>query len=192
MKIQIAQTKKELNTVYRIVHDAYLSKGYIKAQPDGKFVHSPNIDNNSNTTVFIAKEGQKTIGTCSCTLNQGNNTYIESSFKKECKAIRDEGKKVCEIWRVATRDNNVKAVVSLFATIATYAIENDVDTCVIEVNPCHERIYNRLLGFTTVTRKEETNGLKNAPAVMMRLDKQDMRQAFVKSYMKISLSRMSK
>lgn len=163
----------ELDSVYRITHDAYVERGYCQAQPDGRLIHYPHLDRLPETTIFIALQNDEIVGTTSMTIDSPAGLHIDSDFKTECDAVRREGKKLAAGWRIATRSScrSERAVVmALIQETVTKLVEMNVQTSLYTFNPRHERIYQRLLNMRTIARNDGTHGLNNAPAVLMRVD----------------------
>ncbi|MFH1023183.1 MAG: radical SAM protein [Planctomycetota bacterium] len=171
--IRPVQNKEEMDEVYRLTHDAYLERGYCAPQPGGRLVHYPQLDRIPETTVLVALVDGAIVGTNSLTLDGPSGVNADMDFKRECDAIRREGRKVASSWRLATRSfchDERNVVMSLIRETVIRALEMDVRTCVFILNPRHERVYQRLLNMKTVARSGGTAGLQNAPAVFMRCD----------------------
>jgi hypothetical protein len=165
----------ELDEVYRITHDAYLERGYCKAQPDGRLIHYPHLDRIPETRILIALIDGAILGTISWTLDGPQGFHVDSDFKTECDAIRKEGRRLAASWRIATRNScrdERHVVMALIQETLRETLEAGVETTVFTFNPRHERVYQRLLNMTTVARNDGTDGLENAPAVFMRMDRE--------------------
>ena len=67
-----------------------------------------------------------------------------------------------------------RILMALIKETAALATHQGVDTWLFTVNPRHESVYQRLLKMYTVSRKECTQGLTNAPAVLMRADREHL------------------
>ena len=65
-----------------------------------------------------------------------------------------------------------EVVMTLIQETLKSELEAGVATCLFTFNPRHENIYRKLLNMRTVARRENTQGLSNAPAVLMRLDRE--------------------
>jgi hypothetical protein len=76
-------------------------------------------------------------------------------------------------WRIATKRscrNSQRVVKELIRETVKSFIAMGGKTAVFIFYPRHERIYQRLLKMETVARSSGTKGLKDAPAVFMRMD----------------------
>ncbi|WP_419656174.1 hypothetical protein Dvar_52740 [Desulfosarcina variabilis str. Montpellier] len=185
IRVRPVRTSQEMKEVYRIVHDAYLEKGYIKEQPHGKLIHYPHLDGIPETTVLVALDNCKVIGTNSVTFDGLYGMHVDEDFREECNQIRLENRMLAASWRIATRKScrNVrKVVMKLIQKTVDHALMNGVETMLFTFNPRHERIYKRLLNMTTIARDDESvAGLSNAPAVLMRVDKENLPDRWLKT-----------
>ena len=182
LTIRPVQNAMEMDQVYRLTHDAYVWRGYNQPQPDGRLVHYPHLDNIPETTVLIAVEHGRILGTNSITLDGPRGLSVDGDFKFDCDGIRKERRPLAASWRIATREDlrgETRVVMGLIQETVRWGISAGVLTCMFTFNPRHERIYKKLLNLETVARCEETKGLKNAPAVLMRLDLENCPQRWL-------------
>jgi hypothetical protein len=142
--------------------------------PDNRLALYPNLDNIPETRVLIAEEDGRIVGTNSLTLDGPNGLPSDIDFRKECAAIRGEGRRLAGSWRLCTRAgyrDERRIVLDLFAKTVRLTQELGVQTCVFTVLPRHVRIYEKLLNMKLVSKKEAAiKGLQNVPAVLMRCD----------------------
>ncbi|MFC1479119.1 hypothetical protein ACFL6F_00840 [Planctomycetota bacterium] len=184
--IRPVQNSWEMDKVYRIVHDAYLERGYIEKQPDGKLIHYPHLDGIPETTILVALENGEIVGTNSITIDGPFGMHVDEDFKKECDQIRFENRLLASSWRIATKKscrNERKAVMQLIQETVDHALGNGVETMLFTFNPRHERIYKKLLNMITVAKNGgSVTGLSNAPAVLMRVDDKDLPARWLKKF----------
>ncbi len=180
IRLRAAKNKKDLEEIYSLVHDAYVERGYIEPQPDGRLVLYPQLDNIPETTVIIMWDGDRIVGTNTLTLDGPKGLPSDEDFRKECDAIRAEGRKLAGSWRLCTRTgyrDERHIVLELIARTVRLTLQNEVETCVFTIHPRHVDVYRKLLNMTLVSQKEETvRGLQNAPAVFMRCDRETLPQ----------------
>jgi hypothetical protein len=171
-RVRPAKTLQELQEVYRLTHDCYVGSGYAAPHPSGLLLHYPYFDHLSETTVFIALVDGKIAGSISITLDGPNGFSIENEFKAECDAIRAEGRRVAAAWRLVVNESlrDRMIVMDLIRGAVEHVLKNEVGTVLLSINPKHESIYNRCMNMERVTRNSQTQGLSNAPAVLMRAD----------------------
>lgn len=175
--IRPVRNHAEKKMVYRLTHDCYVEKGYAQPQATGELVHYPEIDRSSLTTVFVAIQNGEVIGSVSLTMDGKPGLSVEHDFKDECAEMRQQGRHLAAVWRLVTRHSSNPSrnvIMGLINETVKRAIQQGATTGLFTVNPRHERIYQKLLGMRAVARKEETVGLKNAPAVFLRCDFEEL------------------
>jgi len=174
--IHPVRTSRELDDVHRLVYEVYLRQGYCAPDRSGRLTHYPHLDAAPETTVLAAYEGSRLLGTNSLTLDGPAGLHTDVDFPKECARIRAEGRRLAASWRIVTRPecrDSKRVVCALIqATVDLGFVRRGVQTCLFTFNPRHERVYRRLLNMRTLARRETTTGLLNAPAVLMRLDRE--------------------
>ncbi|MCK6473383.1 MAG: hypothetical protein L6R28_16690 [Planctomycetes bacterium] len=182
--VRPVRSSLELEEVYRLTHDAYVERNYCTPQPDGKLIHYPHLENIPETTVLVALQDGKVMGTVSLTLDGPQGIHADLDFADVARLARSEGRKLGAAWRMATRQTlrgERQVVMALIGEVVSYAFEVfDLDTFLCTFNPRHERIYGRLLGMRTIARNETSEGLENAPAVLMRCDREMVPEKWLK------------
>jgi hypothetical protein len=173
---------QELDAVYHITHDSYAERGYCQPRPERRLIHYPHLDRISETTVLVAILKGQIVGTTSWTLDGPRGLPSDSDFKAECDAVRREGRRLAAGWRIATTSRcraERKVVMTLIHETLRSELDSGVTTCLFTFHPRHENIYRKLLNMRTVARSEGTRGLNNAPAVLMRLDREAVPERWI-------------
>jgi len=176
-EIRPVTTIEQMEAVYRLTHDCYVSKGFAAVQENGLLLHYPEHDVLPETTVLIALQDNLIVGTASLTLSGRDGLTICHDFLEECRAIEKEGRVISAVWRLAIKDScreSRQVLIGLISELLRCGLRSKVNTCLMVVNPRHERVYQRLLNMQVVARKEKTGGLSNAPAVLLRLDRETL------------------
>ena len=149
-----------------LVHKMYATRGYATSMAP---------QDASNLVTLIATDHDETIGTISVRFDSPEGLRAEELFPDEIRALRDEGRHLCEFTKLAM-DHVVKSkrvLASLFHTAYIWAHRlRGYHDLLIEVNPRHVRYYQKMLGFT-VMGPERLNRRVNAPAVLLRLNLDD-------------------
>lgn len=170
MVIRPALSDDDLDQVYRLTHDAYVSLGYIDPQPDGRLRHYPDIDSAPENVVLVAEEDGMIVGTVSVTLDGPAGLHVDHDFRAACDTVRAEGQPVAAVWRIMTAPDrrSTSALVLALIRAATDVLSGfGLDTTLMSFAPHHERAYRRLLDMRTIARTEGTADLRTA-AVLMR------------------------
>lgn len=163
----------EMKMVHRLTHDCYVSKGYAPPQPNGQLNHYPEFDRLAQTTVFVAIQHGEVVGSISMTVDGPEGLTVDGDFKDDCDVMRHAGRKLATAWRLVMKHSmnpSRRILMALIKETAGLATRKGADTWLFTVNPRHESVYHRLLKMYTVSRKEGTHGLANAPAVLLRAD----------------------
>lgn len=172
--IRPTQNEQEMDEVYRLVHDAYLWRGYCTPQPDSRLRHYHHLDEIPETTVLIAIEDGKIVGTNSLTVDGTNGLPVDTDFKHIVDTVRQEKCRLGVSWRMATISryrNDKKLVIALIQETVSLVIRKNIRTMLFTFNPRHEKVYKRILEMKTLSRKtDDVECLQNAPAVLMRWD----------------------
>jgi len=162
--------KTEFDDVYRLAHDCYVAKGYALPRPNYLLIHYPHFDYLEETTIWIAIFKNEIVGSISVTRDSKYGFTIDEDFKAECDLVRAEGRKAGAAWRLvvkpACRDGGT-IVKSLIETAIGAFLSQGGDTFLLEVNPAHERVYERMLNMKVLSRQRSAAGLKEAPAILM-------------------------
>jgi hypothetical protein len=178
-EIRKAATNQELESVYRLTHDAYVEMKYAKPQPDGRLIHYPQLENIPETTVMIADSGSRVLGTLSITVDGPMGLNTDRDFPKHTREIRSQTNMLAACWRMVTCKDcrHKKSIIKdLLKESLKYIFRQlEIDTLLFTVNPSHERVYQLLFGCETIAhRTKSIDGLENAPAVLMRLDNKNV------------------
>lgn len=163
-----------MDEVYKLVHDAYLWRGYCAPQSDGRLRHYPHLDGITETTVIIGIDNGEIVGTVAYTDDGVNGLHVDDDYKAIVDTIRREERKLGSSWRIATkRDYRSEhgLVNALLEAVIHHWIDKRVETVLFTFNPRHEKVYARLWNLTAIGRSDGTVlGLENAPSVLMRWD----------------------
>ena len=171
--VRPAQGREDLESVYRLVHDAYVEQGYIEAQPDGRLLHNSDLDNIPETVVLLVEVDKHLLGTVSLTVDGQFGLPVDKDFKATCDVVRNDGRALAGVWRLVTRHGYVderRLVMSLIGEVVRQAIEGGVQTCLCAVNTKHEHFYKRLLNMQAIAYCRAVKRFHNVPGVCMRCD----------------------
>lgn len=163
---------QELDAVHRLIHDAYVERGYIEPRPDGRLRHYPDIEAAPENMVLVAIDGGSIVGTVSVTLDGPAGFNVDHDFRGTCDAVRAEGFPVGAVWRLVTdphRRATPSLVSELFRCTTSVFIKGGIATILCMVAPRHERAYERLLGSQTIGRTAGIDGEVTTPVVLLRM-----------------------
>jgi len=177
--------QNELDLVYKLTYEEYLRQGYIIENPNKSLSLYPHLDNILETTVIGCFDHNKLLGTISWTLDGPNKLHTDIDFPKETEKVRQEGRILAASWRIIT-DHNYRHKISVVSSLILATIEEmmigNVQTALFTFNPKHERVYRRILNMKTLARHDGTiHGMDNAPAVLMRLDIENLHPKWIQN-----------
>jgi hypothetical protein len=179
VKIRPIKSQDELEQVYCLTHDLYVVEGYCKPKPDRRLIHYPHLDGIQETTVFVAVEDGKVIGSNSLTVDgpHGLHVDMDDEYRDKVKQIRDECRanawNLGSSWRivVSSLSHNVKAVLGLIGITVEHIYMHKLHRVLYNFHPRHARFYNLILGLETLAEGTcGADGLSHPPSVLMVSD----------------------
>lgn len=175
LELKIAETQEELEDCFRILHDSYVSAGFMKPDPSGLRVTIYHAL--PTTTTLCAKWDGKVVGTISIIREGVFGFPLQSVF--DLTAVRAKGGRITEVSSLAVdpryRGIGGQVLFPLMKFMREYARDYfDTRHLVIAVNPNRIEMYEGLLAFTRLQACEVDNYdfANGAPAVGATLDLQ--------------------
>jgi hypothetical protein len=175
--VRPAANIRELEEVYRLTHECYVAQSYVDQQPNGLLLHYPEFDVVPETTVLVATHQGEIVGSVSYTVAGTNGLTIGQDFREECLQMEKEGRSLCAIWRLVVKKSHRasrQVVFGLISEATRRLLNTPMNTFLFVVNPAHKRVYERLLNMRVAGTRELTDGLYNAPAVLLRGDRETL------------------
>lgn len=163
-KIKAADSESKRNLVSALLKHRYAWRGYrVGNLPASQAEHRFTL---------AAIEHQQTIGTITVAFDGPDKLAADSTFPDEVQTLRDQGLRLCEFTKLAidptVGTKRVLAALFHVAYIIAHRMRN-ADVLLIEVNPRHQRYYERMLGLQ-VLGPSRLNRSVNAPAVLLTAD----------------------
>jgi hypothetical protein len=161
-KIRLAHSNERVNSASMLVQRKYASRGY----------EASSFQKDPDRITLVAFQDDKVIGTLTLGLDSSKPLLVEELYQCEIDSLRAEGRKVCELTKLAVdkTHGSKRVLASLFHIAYIYGrvMQGHTDV-VIEVNPRHVAFYKRMLGFKEFG-PERLCSRVNAPAVLLRLE----------------------
>lgn len=173
-EIFLVKTNEELELVYQLVHDAYVEEGYSQPQNNGKLIYFGEADQLKETHILVAKYKNKIVGTISITLDNNQFMPVPQTFHNEYHAIRNEGKKIGIVWRLAVAKSHrrhASILAKLIKNAISLGFNAGMNTALFTHHQKHENFSKKVLKMQVIARREKMTGFGNPPGSMMRLDK---------------------
>lgn len=167
INVAVARDDREVEEAIGLVRERYQWRGY-----SADHVKPAKHDPSRRGFTLVARDGQSTVGTLSLGFDGPRGLMIDEGYPDEIQRARLEGRRVCELTRLALAEqSDTKVVLSSLFGVA-YALGralHDVTDVFIEVNPRHVVFYRRVLGFV-VAAGERLCERVNAPSVLLCLE----------------------
>ncbi len=158
--ISIMDNCSKLDEVYRLTHDTLTEAGDIPPQKEGKIVSFPEIDRIPQTTIIIAEQNDRIVGTISFTLDSENGLHVSKWFKKETEQLRKiTSGRLGAFWRIATQNNYRKSralVLDLMDCAFTVARNEKCDFGLLVSTYRHIRLYQRFIGAQILAQRKSS------------------------------------
>ena len=171
--LKIAETKEELEACFKLLHDAYVSSGFMRPDPSGMRLNIYHAL--PTTTTLCAKFDGEVVGTISLIRESVFGFPLQSIF--DLYEIREQAGQIAEVSALAVHPKFRNTGGTILFPLIKFMYEYcsrffDTRHVVIAVNPKHIEMYESLMCFTRLTENEVDNYdfVNGAPAVGASLD----------------------
>ena len=171
--LKIAETQEELEACFRLLHDAYVSSGFMKPAPSG--LRATIYHALPTTTTLCAKFDGEVVGTLSLIRESVFGFPLQAIF--DLKAVRARGGKIAEVSALAVHPDFRKTGGAILFPLMKFMYEYcttffDTRHLVIAVHPNRIEMYESLLFFKRLAENKVDNYdfANGAPAVGATLD----------------------
>jgi hypothetical protein len=172
--IQVASTLEHRESASLLIDKMYSWRGY--GRMTLRHRESDRI------TLVVSDQDERVIGTITIGVDSSLGLCADEVYRDELGILRRQGKKLCEYNGLAieahVRSKRVLASLFHIAYLYPHAVLGCTDG-VLEVNPRHERFYERMLGFSRMG-PERICPRVGAPSVLLRTDFSYMTQQIKK------------
>lgn len=167
----IAATAELKDRANELLRQAYSQAG---------FGEGHSVIHDEQHTPFVVQLGDQVFGTLTLAVDSPQGLAVDRTFPVEVATLRNSGARLCELTKFAFDIAATRQVLAgLFATIFRHGIDRHRCTdLLIEVNPLHQRFYERQLGFVPISAQRHNNRV-NAPAILMRLEIVDVTRQII-------------
>jgi hypothetical protein len=111
VEYKIASTKDEFKQAFQLLHDKYVSKGYMNPCKSGMRYTIHNAL--PKTCTIIAKHANKVIGCISIIPDSEFGLPMDEEYKKELDSMRNQQANIVEqVWQLT---GNMKSIISRFS-----------------------------------------------------------------------------
>ena len=182
--VSLAESAADLQAAARLVHDAYVARGYMPPDPRGMRL-TPHLLL-PTTMTFVARVRGQIVGTLSLFLDSALGLPSDRLAPPELEQFRSRRRRVAEAGALAVAPGHRGLGVTYLLGKALYraALElHRVDDLVIAVHPDAEDYYRAVLCFRRLRPPQRHPDLgRKARAVVMRLDLRAARWTWFQSF----------
>lgn len=171
--LKIAETREELETCFRLLHDAYVGSGFMTPDPSGLRVTVYHAL--PTTTTLCAKYDGQVVGTVSLIRESAIGFPLQHIF--DLTGVREKEGNIAEVSALAVHPRFRRTGGIILFPLVKFMYEYctsffDTRHLVIAVNPRHIEMYESLLFFRRLPGKVVRNYdfVNGAPAVGATLD----------------------
>lgn len=122
-------------------------------------------------STLAASRDDDVLGTLTLEIDPGAELQADALYRTELDALRSQGKRLCEVTRLALHPTLSSREVMATLFHITFLLANRVHKCtdmLAEVHPRHALFYQRTLGYKVVGQEKICQRV-GAPAVLMHL-----------------------
>jgi len=183
--LKIAETREELEACFKLLHDAYVSSGFMTPDPSGMRVTVYHAL--PSTTTLCAKFDDQVVGTLSLIRESAIGFPLQRIF--DLTGVREKEGNIAEVSALAVHPRYRRTGGTILFPLMKFMYEYcttffDTRHLVIAVNPRHIEMYESLLFFKRLTAHvvENYDFVNGAPAVGATLDLKHAPEIMRKAY----------
>ena len=183
--LKIADSQEELEACFKLLHDAYVSSGFMTPDPSGMRVTIYHAL--PTTTTLCAKLDDQVIGTISLIRESAIGFPLQRIF--DLSEVREKAGYIAEVSALAIHPKFRRTGGTILFPLMKFMYEYcttffDTRHLVIAVNPRHIEMYESLLFFRRLNAKtvENYDFVNGAPAVGATLDLKHAPEIMRKAY----------
>ena len=169
---KIAETTREREMAFQLVHRSYTQAGLIDENPHGMRVTPFHLLD--TTELFVAVYQEQVICTLTLIGDGDLGVPMESIFGPEIDLLRRKGAHFGEVSCLADRRRQLSRILPVFIKLtrlmAQYARRQGMQYLLIAVHPRHVRFYRRFMAFESFADERSYPNVRNKPAIACLLD----------------------
>ncbi len=185
IRFKIAQTQEELAGAFSLVHDSYVTRGYMDPDPSGMRLsihHAMPL-----TTVVIGVQNNRVIAASALFLDSPIGLPMDNLYKRELSEFRQNRRLIAEIGAFAVHQDlrafTTTLVLHLQKLMFLYTFRYlNLDDIVLVINPRHKLYYQHVLLANQIGPERVYQKVKGNPAIAMSMDVRKAQDRFKESY----------
>lgn len=176
--IERACSLEDLRAAYRLVHEVYVSTGFI--HPDDSGMRVRVFETSPDTATFVAKVDGCVVGVLSVVGDSPDlGLPSDSAFKNELDVLRAQGLRLCELTNQAIVSSYRKTAVAteLMRCAIAHSIKAGFHQSIAAVSPSHDGFYE-MVGFWRFGSERSYSDKIYDPVIGMAMDLTHFRRSF--------------
>ncbi len=165
-KIRVRRaTVEDIPSLREVIRVTYSERGYVAPHEGDRITYPDPTD--KRIVALVATEAKRIVGTISVQFGRAHSLPISDEFAQELRIVTERAGDgtIGHIGRLAVYEEyrTERVTPLLFRHLTLHCLLHNVCAAICIVNPRHEQFYVRR-GFELIGRRDETPGLRNAPA----------------------------
>ena len=170
-EVGISTSSREIAAALRLVHDVYVSEGYMEPHPLGMRILLPHHALRSTIVVSARREGE-VVGTLSLLFDGAVGLPMDELYPEALTRVRRGSRRIVEVgnFAIAKHVRGTAIVMHLMRAAVRLAMAERQDDLVIAVHPKHETFYRTIWLMERFGDVAPYPEVKGAPAIGLRGD----------------------
>jgi GNAT superfamily N-acetyltransferase len=166
IEVRLARTFADYDAAFRLVHDQYVRRGFVAAEPSGRRVGVHALL--PSTKVLVAAVDGRLAGTLTLIEDSRLGLPMDLAFARELGRLRARGRRIAETGALALapacRRQSAAILTRLFRVAALHlaTIARADDMCFI-VHPRHQAFYRSLFPFEEFPERRPYAPIRGVP-----------------------------
>lgn len=169
-RIEVARTAEQYRSAFRLLQIGYVFEGIEPV--GGRVLRITEHHVLRESTVLLAYEGDKVVGTMTLTLDSSAGLPLDGDYPARLAALRSQGRRLAEIGSFAIVRRCWRSGVAQLIGLSCVqlGVRQGVEQFVIGVHPRAADVYSALYGFRRFGTPRSHNTL-NAPVQALEVDR---------------------
>ncbi len=169
----VALTVNEFDAAFRLLHDQYVSRGYMKASPSQRRLSVHHLL--PSTKVLVAKRADQVVASLTVVEDSRLGLPIDEAIGIDLDRLRHRGRRIGELGALAVdaayRRSGVALLVRLYRVAVLYAARiARLDDLAFVVHPRHREFYRALFPFRELSGTRTYRRLDGTPVIGLRFE----------------------
>lgn len=174
LHFSVAETLEDVTDAWHLLYHVYRRVGYISHNPYE--LHTTPHAIGENNLVVSAKIQGLTVGTISAISDGTLGLPLDSVYKKELDALRQQGRKLMEIGLFGDRrqdfDRSFMTILELMRYTFFFGDYQGITDCICGIPPRRAKLYAKAFGFEVIGEPTSYASVLDNPVVLLRFSRE--------------------